>query len=97
MANDKTKTRTIARIVSMVLHPYVVPVLVVLMLAISFISDDWIKWAIIALLLAYLLPLLYIQARVTLVARTAGSQVTHRSLFRILGGHARHQRFREFR
>jgi len=82
MANDKTKIRAIARVVSMVLHPYVVPALVVLMLAISFSPDDWIKWAIIALLPAYLLPLLYIQARVTLVARTTGSQVTHRSLFR---------------
>lgn len=34
------------------------------------------------LLPAYLLPLLYMQTRVTILARTTGTRVTHRSFFR---------------
>ncbi|APV45083.1 hypothetical protein [Dehalogenimonas formicexedens] len=82
MASAKIKTGEIAKIVSQVLHPYVILVPVVVLLAVSFSREDWVKWSVIALLPAYLFPLLYMQARVVLVARTTGVKVTHRSLFR---------------
>jgi len=84
MANEKSETRKIAKITSNILHPYVVFPLVVALVAyqISSVPEAWVKWTVTALLPAYLLPLLYMQTRVTIVARTTGTQVTHRSFFR---------------
>ena len=84
MANEKSETRKIAKIISNILHPYVVFPLVVALVAyqISSVPEVWVKWTVTALLPAYLLPLLYMQTRVTILARTTGTQVTHRSFFR---------------
>jgi len=84
MSNEKSETRKIAKIISNILHPYVVFPLVVALVAyqISSVPEAWVKWMLTALLPAYLLPLLYMQTRVTIVARTTGTQVTHRSFFR---------------
>ena len=84
MADEKNKTRNIAKIISNILHPYVVFPLVVALVAyqISSAPEVWGKWTVTALLPAYLLPLLYMQTRVTILARTTGTQVTHRSFFR---------------
>ena len=84
MANEKSETRKIAKIISNILHPYVVFPLVVALVAyqISSVPEAWVKWTVTALLPAYLLPLLYMQTRVTILALTTGTQVTHRSFFR---------------
>jgi len=42
----------------------------------------WAKWTVIALMSAYLFPLLYMRARAIVVARTTGAQVSLRSFFR---------------
>lgn len=82
MTGAKVKTDEIAKIISYVLHPYVVVIPVVVLLAASFNPEDWIKWTVMSLLPAYFFPLLYMQVRVVLVARTTGVRMTHRSLFR---------------
>ena len=84
MANEKSETRKIAKTISNMLHPYVVFPLVVALVAyqVSPAPEAWGKWTGTALLPAYLLPLLYMQTRVTILARTTGTQVTHRSFFR---------------
>jgi membrane-associated phospholipid phosphatase len=84
MANEKSEVRKIAKIVSNILHPYVVFPLVVALVAcqVSSVPETWVKWMLTVLLPAYLLPLLYMQTRVIIVARTTGTQVTHRSFFR---------------
>lgn len=88
MANEKSETTDTAQIVSKVLHPYVVLVPVVALVAyqVSSSPEAWGKWTVTALLPAYLFPLLYMQARVTIVARTTGTRVTYRSLFREQSG-----------
>jgi len=84
MIVNESRTTDIARIVSKVLHPYVVFSLVVALVAYRDSPDPavWSKWTGIVLLSSYLLPLLYMQTRVTIVARTTGTQVSHRSFFR---------------
>lgn len=84
MANEKSETRNIAKITSDILHPYVVFPLVVALVVyqVSSVPEVWIKWMFATLLPAYAFPLLYMQTRVTIVARTTGTQVTHRSFFR---------------
>jgi membrane-associated phospholipid phosphatase len=84
MAIEKSETRNIAKIISNILHPYAVFPLVVVLVAyqVSSVPEAWGKWMVTALLPAYLLPLLYMQTRVTILARTTGTQVTHRSFFR---------------
>ena len=84
MAIEKSETRNIAKIISNILHPYVVFPLMVVLVAyqVSSVPEVWGKWMVTALLPAYLLPLLYMQTRVTILARTTGTQVTHRSFFR---------------
>jgi len=84
MAIEKSETRNIAKIISNILHPYVVFPLMVVLVAyqVSSVPEAWGKWMVTALLPAYLLPLLYMQTRVTILARTTGTQVTHRSFFR---------------
>jgi hypothetical protein len=42
----------------------------------------WAKWTVIALMLAYLFPFLYLRARVAVATRTTGVQVSLRSFFR---------------
>jgi len=84
MANEKSETRSIAKIISNILHPYVVFPLVVALVAYQVSSgpEAWGKWTVAALLPAYAFPLLYMQARVTILARTTGIRLTHRSFFR---------------
>lgn len=88
MTDKESKTTDMAQIVSKVLHPYVVLVPVVALVAyqVSSVPEAWGKWTVTALLPAYLFPLLYMQARVTIVARTTGTRVTYRSLFREQSG-----------
>ena len=84
MANEKSETRNIAKIISDILHPYVVFPLVVALVVYQVSSgpEAWGKWMFATLLPAYAFPLLYMQTRVTIFARTTGTQVTHRSFFR---------------
>ena len=76
--------RDIAKIISNILHPYVVLSLVVAVVAYqqSPSLGIWAKWTVVALLSAYLFPLIYMQARVTVIVRTTGTQVSLRSFFR---------------
>jgi len=77
-------SRDIARIISNVLHPYVVFSLVVTLVAYqeSAILVDWIKWAMVTLLSAYLLPLIYMKTRVVVVTHNTGNRVRLRTFFR---------------
>jgi len=84
MTVNESRTTDIARIVSKVLHPYVVFSLVVALVAYE-VSPElaaWAKWTTLALLSAYLFPVSYMQAKVAIVARSTGARVTHRSFFR---------------
>ena len=84
MANEKSRTRSIAKIISSVLHPYVFFTLVVALVAYESSSSlgVWAKWTVVALLSAYLFPLSYMYTKIAVVARTTGAQVTLRSFFR---------------
>lgn len=84
MAGKENKTRGIVRVISNLLHPYVVLALVLAMVAyeVSPSLGAWIKWTMVALLSAYLFPLSYMQAKTAIVSRTTGSQMTFRSFFR---------------
>jgi len=84
MTDKESRTTDIARIVSKVLHPYVVFSLVVALIAYE-VSPElavWAKWTAVALVSAYLFPVSYMQAKVAIVARTTGTQVSQRSFFR---------------
>jgi len=74
----------IAKIISNILHPYAVLSLVVVAIAYQESSSSWVwlKWTIVTLVSAYAFPLMYIRAKVYVVARTTGSQVNLRSFFR---------------
>ncbi len=76
--------RDIAKIISNVLHPYVVLSLVVAVIAYqqSPSLGIWAKWTMVALLSAYLIPLVYMRARVAIIVHTAGTQVNLHSFFR---------------
>ena len=76
--------RDTAKIISNILHPYLVLSLVVAVIAYqeSPMMGVWIKWTVVALLSAYLFPILYMQARAYVVTHTTGSQVCFRSFFR---------------
>ena len=76
--------RDIARIISNILHPYVVLSLVVAIIAYQRSPGlgIWAKWTMVALLSAYLFPLIYMQARIAVIVRTTGAQVSLRSFFR---------------
>lgn len=76
--------RDIAKIISNVLHPYVVLSLVVAVIAYqqSPSLGIWAKWTMVALLSAYLIPLVYMRARVAIIVHTTGTQVNLRSFFR---------------
>ena len=80
----EARQEKIAKIISNILHPYVVFPLVVALVAyqVSPVPEAWVKWWVTALLPAYAFPLLYMQTRVTILARTTGTQLTHRSFFR---------------
>jgi len=84
MSEKESWTTDIARIVSKVLHPYVVFSLVVALVTYEGSPGlaVWAKWTAIALLSAYLFPVSYMQAKVAIVARTTGAQVSTRSFFR---------------
>jgi hypothetical protein len=74
----------IAKIISNIFHPYVVLFLVVALIAYQKNPSSWVwlKWTMVTLVSAYAFPLIYIRAKVYVVARTTGSQVNVRSLFR---------------
>jgi hypothetical protein len=74
----------IAKIISNIFHPYVVLFLVVALIAYQENPSSWVwlKWTMVTLVSAYAFPLIYIRAKVYVVARTTGSQVNVRSLFR---------------
>ena len=76
--------RDIAKIISNVLHPYVVLSLVVAVIAYqqSPSLGIWAKWTMVALLSAYLIPLVYMRARVVIIVHTTGTQVNLHSFFR---------------
>ena len=76
--------RDVAKIISNVLHPYVVLSLVVAIIAYQQNPSlgIWAKWTTVALLSAYLIPLIYMRARVAIIVRTTGAQVNLRSFFR---------------
>ena len=76
--------RNIAKIISNVLHPYVVLSLAVAAVAYQGSPSYWVwlKWTVVTLASAYAFPLIYIRAKVYVIARTTGSQVNLRSLFR---------------
>ena len=84
MSEKENTTRRIAKVISNLLHPYMVLALVVAMIAyeVSPSPGVWIKWTMVALLSAYLFPLSYMQAKTAIVSRTTGAQVTFRSFFR---------------
>jgi hypothetical protein len=80
---DKIGTN-VAKIISGVLHPYVAFSLVVALIAYQENPTmvAWVKWTVVALLTAYLFPLIYMRARIYVVAHTTGSQMSLRSFFR---------------
>lgn len=82
MPSTISETGRIAKITSYVLHPYVIFIPVIILLAIRFGPEAWVKWSIIALLPAYFAPLLYMQVRVAMATRTYGTRITQRALFR---------------
>jgi membrane-associated phospholipid phosphatase len=84
MAEKVSKTRRIAKVISRLLHPYVVLTLVVAMIAYKVSPSGAVcaKWTMVALLPAYLFPFSYMQAKVAIVRRTTGSEMTFRSYFR---------------
>ena len=76
--------RDIAKIISNILHPYVVLSLVVAIIAYQQSPSLWVwaKWTMVALFSAYLIPLIYMRARVAVIVRATGAQVNLRSFFR---------------
>jgi len=76
--------RDMAKIISNVLHPYVVLSLVVAIIAYQQSPSLWVwaKWTMVALFSAYLLPIIYIRVKVAVAVRAAGAQVNAHSLFR---------------
>lgn len=76
--------RDVTKIISNVLHPYLVLSLVVAVIAHqeSPILGVWVKYTMVALIPAYLFPFLYMRAKVYVVTRTTGAQVSLRSYFR---------------
>lgn len=84
MVSEESKTRNVAGMVSNILHPYAVltPVMAMITYQTSYSLETSSKWVVAALLPAYLLPLLYMQVRSTLVAHTSEAKVSFRSFFR---------------
>jgi len=74
----------VAKVISSLLHPYLIIALAVTMVAYKacLSSGAWIKWTVVALLLVYLFPLSYMQAKAAAVARKTGTQVKFRDFFR---------------
>ena len=73
-----------AKLISKILDPYVVFSVVVAIIAYheSPILGVWVKWTMVALLSAYLFPLVYMGARIYVVTHTTGSEASLRSFFR---------------
>jgi len=76
--------RDIAKVISNILHPYVV-----LSLAVAIVAYQqspslgiWAKWRMVALLAACFFPLIYMRARVAVIVHTTGAQVSLHSFFR---------------
>jgi len=76
--------RGTAKIISNVLHPYVVLSLVVAIIAYQQSPGWWVwaKWTGVALLSAYLIPIIYIRVKVTVTVHATGAQVSTHSFFR---------------
>jgi len=76
--------RGTARIISNTLHPYVVLSVVVAMIAYQQSPGLWVwsKWTGVALLSAYLIPIMYIRVKVAVAVHVTGAQVNAHSFFR---------------
>ncbi len=76
--------RDVARILSIVLNPYLVLSVVVAIIAYQESPSlvIWAKWTAVTLSAAYVLPVIYIQTRIYVVAHATGSPVDARSFFR---------------
>jgi len=73
-----------ARVISNILHPYVILSLLLVYIAyeLSTSTSLWAKWAIITLITAYVIPVFYMRVKVAIVAHSSGSQVELRTFFR---------------
>jgi hypothetical protein len=76
--------RDVAKIVSNVLNPYAVLSVVVAIIAYQESPSlmTWAEWTAVTLSAAYVLPVIYIQARIRLLAHTTGESVDARAFFR---------------
>ena len=84
MVEKEGKTQYIAKAISKIFHPYIVLFFVITLIAYQMNSTFpvWLKWTMVTLLPAYLLPLSYMQAKATFITRNTGASVTLRSYFR---------------
>lgn len=84
MGEKENATRKVARVISKLLHPYIVLGVAGAVVAgkVSPSFDIWIKWTMAALLPAYLLPFAYMQTKIVIVTHATGAQMTLRSFFR---------------
>ena len=84
MAEKRSWTRSIAKAISNVLHPYVILSLVIAFAAYetSPSTGIWAKWTVVTLLSAYLFPVSYMQIKASTSARATGAQISLRSFFR---------------
>ena len=84
MSNQKDSWQRIARAVSIALHPWLVFVPVVAVLAYNSTSTliEWGKWTLVTVLLAYILPVLYVRVRADFLRLDGQSQISLRSIFR---------------
>ena len=76
--------RGVAKIVSNVLHPYVVLSLVVAIIAYQQSPSliTWAKWTAVALLSAYIFPIVYMRVKVAILVHSTGTHVDLHSFFR---------------
>lgn len=84
MEQKATNRYGAAKVISNLLHPYLVIALAITMVAYKacLSSGAWIRWTVVALLLVYLFPLSYMQAKAAVVARKTGARVKFRDFFR---------------
>lgn len=76
MATQESDDHKAARLVSNVLHPWVVLAPVVALATQEAAGEplEWINWDLLALLPAYVLPLLYARIRVSVVSTEQGQK-----------------------
>lgn len=76
--------RNTTKIISNILHPYLILSLVVSAIAYqeNHNLEIWTKWTLVTLSAAYAFPLIYMRVRTVIATRTTGNQVSFRSFFR---------------